>query len=320
MQHTFCDVCGQFDLLCRCDPLMDQVYGFQHIMDVVMIDRRPRHWLWREEGRNPPHDTMVGWFDAITTAQSPDAWHNVCLWAVNGSPVCQEFLDGITDAHKVIEELNRYMDELDDAPICPSCDSTDLCGCSGRCPRCTEYECTQYECCAHIPGAEDAYRKTIGCAIPVRMRPTTNMQPTNACMRSAMIALFESCAIPFSQTERSGLDFCNACQSHDCDHCICPQCGEDTCEHFFVPPPMTPALWVAFRNGGIQRIPDGSCFCTTCNAPFECPDWDPNPMVSVCNGDCDTCRECIAAEIGYVPTWQEDEDARARGRNPVMGD
>ena len=329
MQHTFCDACGQFDILCRCDPLMDQPFVFDHLVDAVMIGRRPRHWLWREEGRNPLHDFMIQWFDAIMTTNDLNAWREVCHWALNGSPVCQEFLLGHTDLHKVLEELNRSMDEMDDEPICTTCNSTDKCGCSGCCLLCGNYQCYSYECCEF----KDAYLKTIGCVAPVRMRPTTNMQPSDGQMRSAAAALFDSCAIPFDQEkERSGLEYCNECQSDECDHCICPQCGKDACEHFFVPPTMTPALWVAFRNGGLQiprhiprrisrRIPDGICFCATCDTPFECPDWDPNPMASVCNGDCDTCPACIAVEIdSYVPTWQEDEDARARGKNPVMGD
>lgn len=303
MQHTFCDACGQFDLLCRCDPLMDLPFVFDHLVDAVMIGRRPRHWLWREHGRNPLHDSMIKWFDAIMTTDDLNAWREICHWALNGSPVCQEFLLGHTDLHKVLEELNRSMDEMDDQPICTTCNSTDKCGCNGRCPLCQDYQCDSYECCVNMLGAfKDAYLKTIRPVVPVRMRPTTNMQPSNNSMRNAAAALFDSCALSFTDTERCGLEYCTTCHSDECEHCICVTCGQDACTHFFVPPPMNPALALAWHNAVFDGqeddgAPNGYCLCTTCDRTFQCPDWDPSPMRSVCNGDCDTCPECIAHQI-----------------------
>jgi hypothetical protein len=100
----------------------------------------------------------------------------------------------------------------------------------------------------HIPGAEEAYLKTIDVRTPVRRPPTTSMKPVQDPMYNCSIVLFKSCALVFLDKSRSGLDKCDACNSYECEHCFCSICGHDACEHFFVPPPMNPALVVALRN------------------------------------------------------------------------
>lgn len=126
------------------------------------------------------------------------------------------------------------------------------------------------------------------------------MEPVTDTMSNAAHALFEGCALPFSKPERNGYTYCKECASAECEHCICPvkTCGRTTCEHFFVLHNMNPALYRAWRNAPWPyRLLDGRCFCTTCNTTFECPDWDIDPHVSCCDGDCDTCPECIRKEI-----------------------
>ena len=118
-------------------------------------------------------------------------------------------------------------------------------------------------------------------------------------MRNAATAIFNACALPFPSREmRRGLEYCMECSSSKCEHCICVICGHDECEHFFILPLMNPALDVAWRNADwpYRRL-DGRCFCKTCNTKFACPDWDINPHISCCDGDCDTCPACIAREI-----------------------
>jgi hypothetical protein len=126
------------------------------------------------------------------------------------------------------------------------------------------------------------------------------MEPVTDTMSNAARALFEGCALPFSKPERSGYTYCKECASVECEHCICPvkTCGRTTCEHFFMLPRMNPALDVAWRNAEwpYRRL-DGRCFCKTCNNKFWCNDWDINPSISCCDGDCDTCPECIRKEV-----------------------
>jgi hypothetical protein len=114
-------------------------------------------------------------------------------------------------------------------------------------------------------------------------------------MSNAARALFEGCALPFSNPERSGYTYCKECARAECEHCICPvkTCKRNTCEHFFVRHNMNPALYRAWRNAPWpHRLLDGFCFCTTCNTTFACHNWDIDPGVGSCDGDCNTCLKC----------------------------
>jgi hypothetical protein len=277
---------------------MTSLLTFDHLKNIYRQGRRPRHYLANKD------QTLGMLAEYVENAQKGDtkAWQVICQFAISGSTMCQKALLDMSghDIEKVIEELNRAMDYYDEYPVCDVCHSTDICGCkTGRCPACDSYDCEAYACRMHIPGAKTAYLETIGAKVPVRRYPTTVMDPVSDTMRNAATVLFNECALPFpSRDERCGLEHCKECDSYECEHCVCVICGKDECTHFFMLPRMNPALDVAWRNADwpYRRL-DGRCFCKTCNTKFWCPDWDINPRISCCDGDCDTCPECIRKEI-----------------------
>ena len=275
MSQFTCECGATAMATCKCFfPECNVVMTFDQLLEYCMQDRRPRHWL-----ANKNFTFAHGIGETIQNARNGDfkAWHRLSQFAITGSIVCQKALLDFADVdmNKVIEELNRAMDHFDESPVCNVCGCTDLCSCkTGSCPACFTYDCKAYACCMHLPGAEEAYRKTFGAEVPVRRHPTTVMGPVADTMRNAAKAILDACALPCpSRDERSGLTF-------------------------FMLPRMNPALDVAWRNAEwpYRRL-DGRCFCKTCNNKFKCNDWDINPHINCCDGDCDTCPECIRKEI-----------------------
>ena len=275
MSQFTCECGATAMATCKCFfPECGVVMTFDQLLEYCMQDRRPRHWL-----ANKNYTFARGIGETIQNARNGDfkAWHRLSQFAITGSIVCQKALLDFADddMNKVIEEMNRAMDHFDESPVCDVCGCTDLCSCkTGSCPACFSYDCKAYACCMHLPGAEEAYRKTFGGEVPVRRRPTTVMGPVADTMRNAAKAILDACALPCpSRDERSGLTF-------------------------FMLPRMNPALDVAWRNAEwpYRRL-DGRCFCKTCNNKFKCNDWDINPHINCCDGDCDTCPECIRKEI-----------------------
>lgn len=300
MYQPFTCECGATAMgTCRCFFPESGVLTFDDLLEYCMQGRRPRHWL-----ANRDYTFARGLDKDIENARNgnPNTWQRLCQFAISGSTICQKALLDLAedDQFKVIEELNRALDYFDEYPVCDVCTSTDICGCkTNYCPACNKHACKAYACRMHLPGAKEAYLKTIGAEVPVRRRPTAVMNPVTDTMRNAAVVLFDSCALPFpSRDERGGLEHCAACDSYECEHCICIICKKDECEHFFMLPRMNPALDVAWRNAEwpYRRL-DGRCFCKTCNTKFWCPDWDINPSITCCSGDCEICPECIRKEV-----------------------
>jgi hypothetical protein len=289
---------------------LKNMLSFDHLKKIYSEGRRPRHGLANQ-------DYNLGFLleKYVKDAQKGDidAWQVLCRNAISGSTDCQKVLVTMADQNvdKVIEELNRAMDYYDQGPICDVCTSTDICGCdTGSCPACHSFKCKEYACRMHLPGAKEAYLSTIGVKIPVRRHPTTVMDPVYDGMGQAVAALFNAGALPFPskddrdlmytnsleepREERSGLEHCTVCNSCECEHCVCVICDNVECTHFFMRPRMNAALYVAWRNADWPyRLLDGKCVCRTCNTKFNCPDWDINPSINCCDGDCDVeCDEC----------------------------
>ena len=306
MSQFTCE-CGATSMTtCKClSPESGVVMTFDHLLEYCMQGRRPRHWL-----ANKNYTFARGIGETIQNARNGDfkAWHRLSQFAITGSIVCRKALLDLADSdmNKVIEEMNRAMDHFDESPVCNVCGCTDLSSCkTGSCPACFLYACNGYACCMHLPGAEEAYRKTFGAEVPVRRRPTTVMGPVADTMRNAATVLFKACALPFpSREERSGLEHCPACDSSRCKHCICVICKKNECEHFFMLPQMNDALDVAWRNAEwpYRRL-DGRCFCKTCNNKFRCLNWDINPSISCCIGECEICPECKRKKVLAGPRY-----------------
>jgi hypothetical protein len=261
-----CADCGLLDVKCTCRRLIElhctesreksddeKDVTFFNLMEIVMKDRRPRHFLYNHKPYryNPIKHLFSKWVeDASHGVQH--AFKELSKFAIEGVIPCQQALVTLfveTDHSTIVlEELVRFMDEFDEMPICEYCTSTDLCSCErGRCLACDHF-CRAYECCIDIPGAKEAYEATIGAIIPVKMTPTKSMKPVKDTMRNCATVLYDSCALLFNDKERCGLGECTDCDSYECSHCICVICENDVCEHFFIPPPLTPALVVAIKN------------------------------------------------------------------------
>jgi len=242
-----CSECGLIYFSCRCDPTNDVTLTFVGLMEYIMQGRRRRHWLYNRDYK-PINHLFKEWVDHAKKGDS-SAWWELCKFAIGGSTMCQDALLAMDNTQIVIDELNRYMDYFDETPVCQECKSTDLCACeNGCCPSCNHFDCYQYQCCMHLTGAKEVYQSTIGAIVPVRMTPTTNIQPVTDTMRNCAKILYDSCALPFIMKERCGLEYCASCKSYECKHCVCETCGEEVCEHFFVLPKKTDALVVAWKN------------------------------------------------------------------------